>query len=160
MGWLYFLVLNLLGIASVIFLTRLLLSEWPFLLQLLAGSVLFPVLILWMVLTLGSFGFLSAPNAVIFIVLIFSGAMAVWACQKSKSDFFPLPWPLPYGPFLKGGLGLILGLAAGLLAGRFVFQGTHFVIDDLSYHATAPAHWLSNRLSIDRPLQLLIHLPL
>ena len=85
-------------------------------------------------------------------------ARALWHSRPAGPGVFPTGTPadsvLAEGPTIAwDAIRLIaLGLAGGLIgawAAATLVAGTHFVWDDLSYHAVVPAHWLrSGHLSL------------
>jgi len=108
----------------------------PVELAVLAAIVLFPVLILFVVLGLGTFGFLNriAVTCVASIIGIAVTGFHLLANRRALGH-----WRF----ILMVGLLLVLfGVACGYFTGRFVIKGTSLISDDLSYHGPAVAHWI------------------
>jgi hypothetical protein len=112
--------------------------------------------VIWLELATGLAGCLtvSAVTVVAGAALMLTGV--VWLAVNRRQ----LPQRLFSKWLLLVPVILIAGIPLGWFAGRYVFQGTHFCEDDLSYHATAAAHWYLEKSIAAGPLNYHYHVPL
>jgi len=122
-------------------------EPWRQALATLAG---FPVLILAVFFVLGHAGKLSAGATVMLLALVaLVLAMQLYRRMGRPADSSSV-LTAPQGTAAQKGATedlllplavALLGAFGGLLAVKSCFLGTDFFIDDLSFHATVPAHW-------------------
>ncbi len=103
----------------------------------LAGA---PVIVLAVVLPLGASGTL-APLPCLAIAVLIAAAALWWAARTARRRAPPPAHPPGDEPALGPTVGVAVGLGTVVL-GRQLVEGTAFSFDDLTYHATAVAHWV------------------
>jgi hypothetical protein len=112
----------------------------------LATTAGFPIVVLFVVLSLGNVGHLSAGSIVLMVGVMASAAMGVrWYAAKNMRAVVPRKHQndcCETDPLIRP---MSIALMAGFGGGWVVllsFWRTDFAWDDLSYHATAVAHWI------------------
>lgn len=156
MDQLYFTFHNILILCLSSILTFYFLKNRSLELILLGIAVLFPVTVLFVVLTLGAFNVLH--NGLVSCVLLLLLIICVKPLFDSRRGNI-LP-PKNYSLWLIMLLLVVGGILTGHIAGRYVFTGTHFIFDDFSYHATATGHWLKDHSIWSGPFNYHYHNPM
>ena len=114
--------------------------------RILSTLILYGIITSAIVLTLGIAGLLFSGPAALLLLL----GMAVTFLLRKRREQNPAALEsLPHrgistyllDPSLNVALAIVFGLFS-VYVFHGAFDGTHFGYDDLSYHATGPAHWL------------------
>jgi hypothetical protein len=143
-GLLYFFLMNLSVLCCARLIAESVYSDESFGFRWFVTVALFPVLVVASVLCVGSIGWLNAPSlSIIWSIL---GVAAVVAMHNSRRARVSMPGGRqlddhPWGTRLGmvASAVVVLVIAADVLLG-----GVSFKPDDLSYHATAVAHWVGD----------------
>jgi hypothetical protein len=109
-------------------------SRWFRLLALLCFAA---IEIVWIELAAGLAGKLTFPIVSFITLAVFILTGCVWLTVRRRQ----YSQRIIFGQFLLVPVIFIAALGLGRVAGQYGFQGTHFCVDDLSYHATAVVHW-------------------
>jgi hypothetical protein len=109
-------------------------SRW---LRLLSLLVLYGIEVVLIELLTGLAGYLSALGVAFTAVFIFLLTCVIWFYVSGKKMAIRFSG--------KSSLTLmilvLIGIGFGLFSGLYLFQGTNFCQDDLTYHASTAAHW-------------------